>query len=71
MFITILSFTLEKRCVIRSVGGVNSVVECQLPKLNVAGSSPVPRSSKTDKRSLSVSRYARVAAFSKRRSGIG
>lgn len=25
--------------------GVNSVVECQLPKLNVAGSNPVPRSS--------------------------
>ena len=28
----------------RSAGGRNSVVECQLPKLDVAGSSPVARS---------------------------
>ncbi len=40
---------MEDGCVIVTIvfkadGGSNSVVECQLPKLDVAGSNPVSRS---------------------------
>jgi hypothetical protein len=44
--------TKIKRYIYNVLRGSNSAVECQLPKLNVAGSIPVSRSNMKDERTV-------------------